>query len=186
MLFGEIWSLRTKLDFFLRGVEVASFIPGRARLYHKSIMGSERSAREIAAYLKKFVELEKSTLYCYLPTDASWGFPFLMNTDMIPKGDRNDIEREVKLVGTDYTDFNLSLTSIAGKKFFDWIIELLSSKKYDESTVFSLIPDFTKCKREHESYDTFIDAFKESIKVSYDSCSLLHLLTLSKSHLKHA
>ena len=27
--------------------------------------------------------VDKSILYCYLPTSASWGFPFLMNTDMI-------------------------------------------------------------------------------------------------------
>lgn len=62
--------------------------------------------------------VEKATLYCYLPTKASWGFPFLMNTDMIPKGDRNDIETEVKLSNEEESNFNEELAAIAGKKLF--------------------------------------------------------------------
>ena len=94
--------------------------------------------------------VEEATLYCYLPTRASWGLPFLMNTDMIPKGDRNDIETEVKLLDEDDTNFNEELAAIAGLKLFLWVKDLLTSRRYHLGSVFSLIPDFKKCKREHK------------------------------------
>lgn len=107
----------------------------------------------------KIKPVEKASLYCYLPTKASWGFPFLMNTDMIPKGDRNDIETEVKLLD-DETNFNEVLAAIAGRKLFDWIKELLLSRKYELGSIFSLVPDFKKCKKEHDYYDEFISEFE--------------------------
>ena len=106
--------------------------------------------------------VEKATLYCYLPTKASWGFPFLMNTDMIPKGDRNDIETEVRLANEKESNFNAELAAIAGKKLFVWIKDLLTSKKYQLGSVFSLVPDFRKCKKEHDFYDEFIEKFEET------------------------
>ncbi len=107
-----------------------------------------------------------ATLYCYLPTKASWGLPFLMNTDMIPKGDRNDIETEVKLIDEEETNFNEELAAIAGSKFFMWVKDLLTSKKYHLGSVFSLVPDFKKCKTEHKYYTKFIDKFAEA----FDKC----------------
>lgn len=106
--------------------------------------------------------IEDATLYCYLPTKASWGLPFLMNTDMIPKGDRNDIETEVKLINDEETNFNEELASIAGSKLFLWIRDLLTSKKYHLGSVFSLVPDFKKCKREHKDYTSFIGKFEKA------------------------
>lgn len=106
--------------------------------------------------------VDKSILYCYLPTSASWGFPFLMNTDMIPKGDRNDIEKEVTLVGDDEKNFNQELAAIAGVKLFCWIKDLLTSKQYQLGSVFSLIPDFKKCIKEHDFYEDYIKKFAES------------------------
>ena len=106
--------------------------------------------------------VEDATLYCYLPTKASWGLPFLMNTDMIPKGDRNDIETEVKLIDEDETNFNEELASIAGSKLFLWVRDLLTSRKYHLGSVFSLVPDFKKCKREHKDYTSFIEKFEEA------------------------
>lgn len=92
-------------------------------------------ARE-GVMLKKVVN---SILYCYLPAkDASWGFDFLLNTDMIPTGPRNDIEYDLEV--------NKEIASIAGKKFFDWILGLCKSKLYKTDSVFSLIPDFESCK----------------------------------------
>lgn len=110
--------------------------------------------------------VEDATLYCYLPTKASWGLPFLMNTDMIPKGDRNDIETEVKLIDEDETNFNEELASIAGSKLFLWVRDLLTSRKYHLGSVFSLVPDFKKCKREHKDYTSFIEKFEDA----FDSC----------------
>lgn len=106
-----------------------------------------------------------ATLYCYLPTSTSWGLPFLMNTDMIPKGDRNDIETEVYLIDEE-TNFNEELASIAGSKLFLWIRDLLISKKYHLGSVFSLVPNFKKCKSEHKYYLNFIEKFEES----FDKC----------------
>lgn len=108
--------------------------------------------------------IEDAIIYCYLPTKASWGLPFLMNTDMIPKGDRNDVETEVKLIDEKETNFNEELASIAGEKLFLWIKDLLTSKKYHLGSVFSLVPDFNKCKKEHRDYLTFIEKFEESFK----------------------
>lgn len=110
--------------------------------------------------------VEDATLYCYLPTKASWGLPFLMNTDMIPKGDRNNIETEVKLVDEDETNFNEELAAIAGSKLFMWIKDLLKSRKYHLGSVFSLIPDFKKCKDKHKDYLNFIERFAEA----FDNC----------------
>lgn len=107
--------------------------------------------------------VEDAILYCYLPTKASWGFPFLMNTDMIPKGDRNDIETEV-LLQDEETNFNEELTSIAGDRFFYWLLELLTSRKYELDSVFSLIPNFEKCIKEHKDYKVFITKFKDSFE----------------------
>ena len=110
--------------------------------------------------------VEDATLYCYLPTSASWGLPFLMNTDMIPKGDRNDIETEVKLLDENDTNFNEILAEIAGSKLFAWIKDLLVSKKYHLGSVFSLTPDFKKCKKEHKEYVSFIEKFENA----FNSC----------------
>ena len=53
-------------------------------------------------------------LYCYLPAkDADWGFKFLMNTDMIPNGPRNNIEYSIGI--------NKYFARVAGEKFFEWI-----------------------------------------------------------------
>lgn len=113
--------------------------------------------------------VDDSTLYCYLPTKASWGLPFLMNTDMIPKGDRNDIETEVKLIDEDETNFNEELASIAGSKLFLWIHDLLTSRKYQLGSVFSLVPDFKKCKREHKDYTSFIEKFEEAFNMCLET-----------------
>lgn len=110
--------------------------------------------------------VDDATLYCYLPTNASWGLPFLMNTDMIPKGDRNDIETEVKLIDEEDTNFNEELAAIAGSKLFMWIKDLLTSRMYHLGSVFSLVPDFKKCKKEHKDYSNFIDKFAGA----FDKC----------------
>jgi len=114
---------------------------------------------------RKLLPMENANLYCYLPTSATWGFPFLMNTDMIPKGDRDDIEREVYLKDEDETNFNLELARIAGEKFFCWIKDLMESDKYDYDSIFALIPDFDKCKKAHgDKYDDFIEMFQSGFE----------------------
>ena len=107
--------------------------------------------------------IENGLLYCYLPTSASWGFPFLMNTDMIPKGDRDDIEYEVKL--NEDINFNSEISNIAGLKFFSWIKDLLESQEFNLGSIFSVIPDFDNCQKEHsEYYDDFIIKFRNGFE----------------------
>lgn len=128
--------------------------------------------------------VEDATLYCYLPTRASWGLPFLMNTDMIPKGDRNDIETEVKLLDEDETNFNEFLSSIAGDKLFWWIKDLLTTRKYHLGSVFSLVPDFKKCKREHKDYTDFISKFEDAFNARMEIETLVpvpHGISLVKN-----
>lgn len=102
-------------------------------------------------------EVPDSQIYCYLPTKATWGFKFLMNTDMIPTGPRDDVEIE-------FTDqkinFNAEISEIAGQKFFEWIKFLCGLKKYNYSSIFNLIPDFTTNVKEHGKYKELIERFK--------------------------
>ena len=135
-------------------------------------------------------KIDDATLYCYLPTGASWGLPFLMNTDMIPKGDRNDIESEVELSELEESDleeydninlddikekngetnFNAELAAIAGSKLFMWIKDLLTSRKYHLGSVFSLIPDFENCKEYIEKYNEDHSIFIERFAKAFDNC----------------
>ena len=108
--------------------------------------------------LKKVAD---SILYCYLPAkDASWGFDFLMNTDMIPNGPRNDIETDLGI--------NREIAAIAGSKFFDWINDLCrSDENFNIADVFSLIPNFDDCmsmKGVGRRYRQLIERFKGEFK----------------------
>ena len=97
---------------------------------------------------------DNANLYCYLPAkDAQWGFKFLMNTDMIPNGPRNDIEYSL--------DVNRYFARIAGGKFFEWIDSLIRSGQYEYDSIFALIPDFEECiKNRNEKVVEFIRAFQ--------------------------
>lgn len=101
-------------------------------------------------------EVKDATVNCYLPTIAQWGFPFLMNTDMVPSGDRNRLKLDV--------EFNASFAYIAGVKFVEWIVQLLEAG-YDRASVFDLVPNFDACRRGvgHE-YEKFITQFENGFK----------------------
>lgn len=105
---------------------------------------------------KELEAVRNPNIYCYLPTSANFGFPFLINTEMIPTGDRNDIEtREF---------WNLEVAEIAGSKFFDWIRDLVKGHLYTYPSIFSLIPDFNDCVLTHEKYKDFIERFKKGFE----------------------
>lgn len=133
---------------------------------------------------RKLLPIEDAILYCYLPTSTSWGFPFLLNTDMIPKGDRNDIEREVFLRDENETNFNFELARIAGKKFFSWIQELVFSEQYDYESIFALIPDFDKCIREHRDYEEFITNFRDGFNELLQSEPIVPVIEDNKTVFK--
>ncbi|GAP70549.1 hypothetical protein BA6E_124364 [Bacteroidales bacterium 6E] len=105
---------------------------------------------------RKLLPVEKANLYCYLPAKkANWGFKFLMNTDMIPNGSRDDIE-DIEL--------NHEIAKIAGRQFYNWIKSLIKSGEYELNSIFSLIPDFDECKLHHQDYETFIQEFQDEFE----------------------
>lgn len=101
---------------------------------------------------------DNANLYCYLPAkNAQWGFKFLMNTDMIPNGARNDIEYSL--------DVNKYFAKVAGEKFFEWIDSLICSGKYEYDSIFALIPDFEECiKNRTEEKIEFIQEFQKGFE----------------------
>ena len=103
------------------------------------------------------IEVKDSQIYCYLPTQASWGFKFLMNTDMIPTGPRDDIEIDF----AEQININAEIAQIAGSKFFDWLKTLCDSKRFKLNSIFNLIPVFDTCISQHGKYKTLIKRFKD-------------------------
>ena len=104
---------------------------------------------------RKLKKVDDAILYCYLPAKrADWGFDFLMNTDMVPNGQRDDIE-DIEL--------NHVIARIAGKQFFYWIKQLIESEEYDLDSIFALIPDFKECKN-RRAYKVFIEEFQEEFE----------------------
>lgn len=47
----------TKLDFFIRSVEISSYLPGRVRLHSKQLAGSPALEVEVQAQLGAFPEI---------------------------------------------------------------------------------------------------------------------------------
>ena len=47
----------SRLDLFIRSVEIASYLPGRVRLYSKKLVGSPALAGEVEAHLGSFPEI---------------------------------------------------------------------------------------------------------------------------------
>lgn len=104
---------------------------------------------------RKLLPVDNAILYCYLPAKrADWGFDFLMNTDMVPNGARDDI---------DDIDLNHEISRIAGRQFFYWIKALISSKEFELDSIFSLIPNWDECKK-HRLYKLFIEEFQEEFE----------------------
>lgn len=110
---------------------------------------------------RKILPVEKARIYCYLPTQVSLGFPFLMNTDMIPTGPRDDFEKKIK--------FNHKIMKIAGGKLAEWICSLLHSGEYDLCSVFTIVPSFETI----ENYEDFIEEFKEGFDSELDDLELI-------------
>lgn len=114
-------------------------------------------------------EVEEAQLYCYLPTKASWGFKFLMNTDMIPTGPRDDIEIDF----SDQVNINEEITEIAGSKFFDWLKDLCVLKKYKVNSIFNLIPVFETNISQHRKYKNLIERFKAGFDARVETDELI-------------
>lgn len=113
--------------------------------------------------------VENTTLYCYLPAKkARLGLPFLMNTDMIPTGPRDDIED---------IEVNHEICKIAGKKLCEWLTALLSERKYRYDSIFSLVPSFAAVI----NYEHFIEEIEKGFKDSLEELEMIPVLDGDKT-----
>ena len=118
-------------------------------------------ACEIDSEHHRLKPVQDTCLYCYLPAkEAKWGLKFLLNTDMIPNGARDNIETEFD----NSTNVNKEIARIAGSKFFDWIYSLCKSNKYEYGSIFNLIPNFASIKRGREKFKELISEFQNGFE----------------------
>ncbi len=48
---------KSKIDMFIRTVEVAAYLPGRVRLYSKALVNNPKNCKEVLEYLRSYREL---------------------------------------------------------------------------------------------------------------------------------
>ncbi|MBQ9365445.1 MAG: hypothetical protein IJT82_06685 [Schwartzia sp.] len=53
---------KSKLDLFIRSVEIASYMPGRVRLYSNSLVGNETLKAQVEDALRGYEELKQVTV----------------------------------------------------------------------------------------------------------------------------
>lgn len=112
-------------------------------------------------------------LYCYLPAKkARLGLPFLLNTDMIPTGPRDDIEE---------LDVNFEICRIAGYKLVEWLQQLAGSAQYDYDSIFSLIPSF----EDVTNYETFIENLRDGFTEAIEEVEFIPVLEDGNVELKN-
>jgi len=107
---------------------------------------------------RKLKAVKDTCLYCYLPAkDATWGLKFLMNTDMIPNGARDDVEVDFE----NSTNVNETIANIAGSKLFEWILKLTKCGEYELDSIYNLIPNFASLKSGRLKYKNLINSFEK-------------------------
>lgn len=60
-LLGKMQIPTNKLDLFIRSVEIASYLPGRVRLYSNNMIGDEALAKQVQSQLTSFAEIDAVT-----------------------------------------------------------------------------------------------------------------------------
>ena len=117
--------------------------------------------------------VSETCLYCYLPAKkARLGLPFLLNTDMIPTGPRDDIE---------VLDVNFEICRIAGYKLVEWLQQLAESAQYEYDSIFSLIPSFESVT----NYEVFIDNLRDGFSEAIEEVEFIPVLEDGKVELKN-
>lgn len=99
---------------------------------------------------------DNTKVYAYLPTELNFGFPFLLNGDFIPDGDRSRLFWDIS--------WNEFLFESAGKEFIKWLAELWN--KIKDINVITLFPDFSnlyKLNQNDEDKSRYLDLFKKGV-----------------------
>ena len=60
-LLGKMQIPTNKLDLFIRSVEIASYLPGRVRLYSNNMIDDEVLAQQVKSQLTAFAEMDAVT-----------------------------------------------------------------------------------------------------------------------------
>lgn len=60
-LLGKMQIPTNKLDLFIRSVEIASYLPGRVRLYSNNMIGDEVLAQQVKSQLTAVAEMDAVT-----------------------------------------------------------------------------------------------------------------------------
>lgn len=129
-------------------------IPEKYQDFNKTSIGF--ACRKNGRFLEP---VEDSCLYCYLPAKkAQWGLGFLLNTDMIPIGTRENVEPKEEV--------NHVISKIAGQQFFHWIQDLMKSGEYDYDSILGLIPDFDNLVE--NTYDEDVEQFLLEFKEGFE------------------
>ena len=60
-MLGKMQIPTNKLDLFIRSVEIASYLPGRVRLYSNNMIGDEVLAQQVKSQLTAVAEMDAVT-----------------------------------------------------------------------------------------------------------------------------
>ena len=99
---------------------------------------------------------EDAPIYSLMPTTTSFGFPFLMNTDITINKTNYAISRK--------SVWNKAYAEIAGRMFAKWITDLTVKKEYTAKSIYSIVPKFDECMANHPEDSIFIKPFQEGFK----------------------
>jgi len=109
----------------------------------------------------KISTLNDGKLFNYLPLSINLNFPFLINSDFIPDGEREG------LINNKWNEFLLNET---GKQFLHYIKETVSDSKREESftySIFNLIPSFSIIEnslKNNEKWNDYFNWFKSGFE----------------------
>jgi hypothetical protein len=103
----------------------------------------------------KMVQTENAKIYAYLPTELNFGFPFLLNADFIPDGNRSYLHADL--------EWNLFLFYCSGKELLKWVNKLWA--KYHDASVYLMIPTKKELSsnQEDDERESFLLEFKRGI-----------------------
>lgn len=103
----------------------------------------------------KMLQTENAKIYAYLPTELNFGFPFLLNADFIPDGNRSYLHADL--------EWNLFLFYSTGKELLKWVNKLWN--KYLDASVYLMIPTNKELSsnQEDDERELFLSEFKRGI-----------------------